>query len=380
MNALAKTTGNQIATGQFSPDQVDLIKRTIAKNATDDELQMFLIQCRRTQLDPFARQIYAVKRRQWDSSKGTEVEVMTIQTSIDGFRLIAERTGKYAGQQGPFWCGEDGQWLDVWLSSKPPMAAKVGVLRPDFQEPCWGVARYSSFVQKKKDGTPNKFWATMPEIMLAKVAECQALRKAFPQELSGLYTSDEMDQAGNEDERPAPAPVSTPQPNVSKPAEPKQIEATVVQTGPHEISRVGESIQSWAPKFEAAMQEAKTVGELDAWWKANQSTIHIVKEKAPALFADLDAAEKMRRAELQKPAAVEELPFADAPPEGMPDPEKDPEKFLAWADKQMATVLEPVHLESFYNDLIAPHGERMFPPDQEELVGLFRKHERRLVG
>ena len=186
-------------------DALDLIKRTFAAGTSDDEFRLFVQTTQRLGLDVFARQAFCVKR--WDSAR--RCEVAQTQVSIDGFRVIAERSGSYEGQTAPQWCAPDGTWRDVWLDKEPPAAARVGVYRKHHREPMWGIARYASFVQTKKEGGPNRMWATMPDIMLAKCAEAQALRRAFPQDLSGIYTPDEMGQAENTTD-PESLPISAP--------------------------------------------------------------------------------------------------------------------------------------------------------------------------
>lgn len=188
----------------LNKEQVDLIKRTICVGGTDDELALFIANCNRTQLDPFARQIYAVKR--WNAEAGREV--MSTQISIDGQRIVANRSGMYRGQTKKEWCGEDQVWKDVWLSKNPPSAARVGVHHAQFAEPLYAVARFEAFAQKKKDGSLTRMWAEKGDLMIAKCAEAQALRAAFPHDLSGLYISEEMvdegvqyDVKGEEDQK-----------------------------------------------------------------------------------------------------------------------------------------------------------------------------------
>lgn len=173
----------EIETG-LSRDKIELIKKTVAKGATDLELELFFHACKRTGLDPLMKQIYAIKR--WDSKE--KMEKMTFQTGIDGYRLIADRTGFYAGSSdAEYVLGHDGF----------PDVAKVTVTKLVSGIPCQFIssARWAEYVQLSKEGIPTSMWKKMPFLMLAKCAEALALRKAFPAELSGVYTHEEMQQA-----------------------------------------------------------------------------------------------------------------------------------------------------------------------------------------
>ena len=196
MSNLATTSGTS-AIASWDGSQIEIIKQQIAKGCSDGELALFGQVCQKTGLDPFSRQIYAI-------SRGGK---MSIQISIDGFRTIAARSGLYGGSMTE-WCGDDGVWRDVWLSSKPPAAAKTTVWRKGCPNPFTGVARYGAYSQG------NSMWSKMPDTMIAKVSEALALRKAFPAELSGLYSSEEMQQA---DEPPMSYKVDNPQPKAIAP-------------------------------------------------------------------------------------------------------------------------------------------------------------------
>lgn len=166
----------------WNEEQMKIIKSTICKDCTDDEIILFGYICKRTQLDPFARQIYSVKRK----------DRMVIQTGIDGFRLIAERTNRYSpGREYSHEYDKNGKLLKS--------TAYIKKMTADGSWHEVSASAYWSEYAQEYNGKPSQFWAKMPHLMLGKCAESLALRKAFPADLSGIYTEDEM---GQEDRKP----------------------------------------------------------------------------------------------------------------------------------------------------------------------------------
>ena len=186
----------------FTPAQIATLRQLGVENATDGDLAVFFHQAQRTGLDPFARQVYMVGRNTKDKS-GQWVTKYTIQTGIDGFRLIGRRAADAKHETlevtDTEWCGPDGKWVDVWLSDQPPAAARVAIIRNGGRFPAVALFREYAQYRKDRDGsqTLTQMWADKGALMLAKCAEALAWRKAYPQDLSGLYTSDEMGQADN---------------------------------------------------------------------------------------------------------------------------------------------------------------------------------------
>lgn len=197
--ALQKTNGNQALAKQFEVEEsfIETVKNTIAKGASDTELQLFLQTAKRTGLDPMARQIFCVSR--YDSKAGREV--MSIQISIDGFRAIADRTGKYVPSREP-----------TYTFDKQGNLESATAYIKKFVAGAWhevaATAFYPEYVQTTKDGKPNRMWTKMPRLMLAKTAESLVLRKAFPAELSGLYTDTEMGTESAEKHAPETIPAA----------------------------------------------------------------------------------------------------------------------------------------------------------------------------
>ena len=201
---------------QYSSEQVDILRKHIAgPSFTDNELAFCMSVARARNLDPFQRQIYFTKRG--SNVNGQWVEKVNVEPTIDGFRVIASRTGESDGTEDPLWCGPDGVWRDVWLEKAPPAAAKMTVYRKGQRKPHTAIARFDEYAQRKKDGSLTSMWLKMPANQLSKCAEARAYRKAFPEQFSGMYSHEEMGQADNagdrfaalaQEARPVPAPVA----------------------------------------------------------------------------------------------------------------------------------------------------------------------------
>lgn len=156
----------------FTPKHLSLIKNQIAKDATPDEFNMFLMMAYRTRLDPLMNQLYFIK---YSNSKPSYV------TSIDGYRIVAHRTGLFAGVDEPKY-----EYQHEELSHCSITVYKLVDGKP---------YPFSAKVRLDEYDTGKNQWAQRKETMIAKVAEAHALRKAFPNDLSGIYTQDEMEQA-----------------------------------------------------------------------------------------------------------------------------------------------------------------------------------------
>lgn len=250
-------------------DQIDLVKRTIAKGATDDEFELFMSTAQRMQLDPIAKQIYAVKRHDRRENR----DVMSIQVSIDGYRVCAMRSGQMDGEDGPYWCGPDGVWVDAWLHQEAPRAAKFVVYRKGCAHPFVGVAAYDSFVQLK-DGKPNSMWERGPDFMLAKCAEAVAKRRAFPLELHGTVTPEE---AGDDAIEVEFRTVETAAPVV----QPRALPAPSKPTIPIVATSVDGTEREPVPAQNVARQAGEDAAREQALAKARANAAELERPRAP---------------------------------------------------------------------------------------------------
>lgn len=240
--ALAVVRGEHMAMSSampldFSSDQRQLIRDTFCNGASDSEFEVLMEVARARRLNPLFKHIYFVKR--YDSQK--KREVWSTQVSIDGLRTIAERTGKYDGQDEPEYIIENGRLI----------CAKVRVYRKDWTRPAVGVAFFDEYAQKTREGGLTAFWRDKPHVMLAKCAESLAMRKAFPEDMSGLYTPEEMGAV----ERVTADVVYT-GPNEPSKQEARDVETTIIraESSPQKAAPVAPTVDDQAVALEQGLR------------------------------------------------------------------------------------------------------------------------------
>jgi phage recombination protein Bet len=196
--AVIQMRPQSLSTLEFTDEQKQMIRDSYAMGASDQEFAMLLEIARVRRLNPLLRQIHFVRRWNPDLNR----YVWAPQVSIDGMRAIAQRTGLYDGQDETeciYKTGTDG--------NERLICCKTRVYRKDWQRAAVGVAHWREYVQTTKDGSVTRFWREKPHVMLAKCSEAIALRKAFPEDLSGIYADAEM---GAESAELMPEPTSPP--------------------------------------------------------------------------------------------------------------------------------------------------------------------------
>ena len=248
--AAPKETRPAAPAPEFSNDQIRLLGETVAKGCDQNELAFFLHVAKLKRLDPFTGQIHVVKR--WDSALGKEK--MTVQVGIDGFRVIASRTDDLAGIDDPEYDTEE---------EEHPNVARVTVYRygrNDERIPYKATARWTEYAQTKKDGNLGPMWKKLPYLMLGKCAEALALRKAFPDELSGMYTNEEMDQADNESEQHQQGNKKLPVQQPTRASEKKQD----TSNAPHTAQ--GQQPANAAKREVSGIIETSKKSKSGSWW------------------------------------------------------------------------------------------------------------------
>lgn len=316
-----------------------LVEAVFPAAKTIDSVAMVLSYCKARNLDPFKKPVHIVPM--WDNKSGGYVE--TVWPGIAELRTTAFRTGHYAGcdeaEFGPLekrkftgkvkeWKDGRQSWVEKTVEVEFPEWCRITVYRELGGRPCKFVGPKVKWLENYatigNSDVPNEMWQTRPEGQLEKCAEAAALRKAFPEELGGELTAEEMEGRRLNDAAAAARDVTPKPPAPPTPPPP-----------PDDLP----------PAAEAS---------------------------PPAPLADPEKPKPNRR-QRQHQAAADRA-------EGIPAADTDPEGFLKWVDEMLAAIDDAGALEPTWNERIEPRMGGMFPPAREDALAIFQKHERRLGG
>lgn len=313
----------------FTGAQVAALRQIGVEEATDGDLQVFFHVAKRSGLDPFARQIHMVGRRSRNQRTNDWEMKYTIQVGIDGYRLIGRRAADRAratiSMDPVEWSDRDGRWRDVWNNAwGTPLAARITIRRNG--EPFPAIALFDEYAQTNRDGKLTSMWAQRPAGQIAKCAEALAWREAFPQDLAGIYTDEEMGQADNYRDRPAPsAPAQSalrsvvqahqaaPEPQVLAP-DPSPVPDTAVSVQP--APPTNETPPDESSRGQASTGEAPLLNTSSSLARAMYAAIReagIPKENVHDLFSEVTGRTITSSRELTEDEARKVLDFLPQP-------------------------------------------------------------------
>ena len=316
----------------YTDSELKALKNQYASNASQEQFDLWIAECRTRGLVPVkdvVLQMRATKEYNPETRQKEFVKKAVHITTIQALRKLAERTGKYAGQLPSVWIylGADGDRTesDIPLpesngSKTPriPWVAKVSVLRTGFQHPITVPARFEAYAQYYSDGgskSLNSTWANRGPEQLEKCAEALALRKAFPEELGGLYLQEEF----------------TDEETVAATAQPESVQKTDLspnngQPTPEKKRKKKESVpdagKPWGGEFEA--KTATTPG----------SPANAITPENPITDADVIF-----------PGDPEPMPVKEALGQGTIDGYKEEQSRLATDDERKAFVARLIKLK-----------------------------------
>lgn len=270
---------------ELTGKQLDLIRHTVASDTNEQEFNLFMEASRRIGLDPFRKQIYAVVY----SKDNAQKRKMSIITGIDGFRAVAARNGNYR---------PDEEEADiVYDKEEKSDTNKLGIVKATVTawkaddagnwHPVKAVAYWDEYAPLKEnwsydeaqgkkvpDGTfrldATSMWRKMPRVMITKCAEGLAIRKGWPEDLSGVYSPEEMAQAEATDQ------------TASEAADAYQVERRLIATSTANAItfhwEAGEPLEAIplggiADRILAYIGEAEHSGQIEAWRDRNRTSL-----------------------------------------------------------------------------------------------------------
>jgi len=282
MTVVALQTPSPLRPRDYDPAQLALIRRTVAADTTADEFNMFIEIAKRAGLDPFRRQLYCIVY----SKDKPDKRKVTFITGIDGFRAVAARNRDYRpDDEEPTIVYDD--------AAKNPEINPLGIVKATVKAhkmapsgewfPVSGTAYWSEFAPLKDEWAwneeknkraptgritldPTSNWYKMGRIMFCKCAEAQALRKGWPEDLSGIYSPEEMER---------PMLDVTPTDAIEQHEQAQRMARIGGTNTIAMIWKMGEALEAvpvgkLADRCIAHFATLESIGELDWWWATNE--------------------------------------------------------------------------------------------------------------